>query len=110
MTYTRIRLPREKKAGTSPINLTSLIDIMTILLVFIVVKMGTDAITDFSSSDLTLPQSFSSRVPRNMDDMVVVSIGKQGVVECNRAIHVTGTDRRVTEHGSFLLSSPKPEA
>jgi len=89
MRQIRVNLPHRNNSGSGFINLTSLIDIMTILLVFIVLRMGTGGVTDFSTNDLTLPPSFSSEVPQEMEDMVVVSVGKEGVVVDNNPVMTT---------------------
>ena len=85
----RISLSQKKSSRRGMVTITSLIDIMTILLIFLIYNLSDEALTDFSSADLTLPSSFTSVRPAEMESMVVVGVGKSGVVVDNNPVMTT---------------------
>ena len=59
------------------INMTPLIDIMLVLLI---IFMVTSSVSVESGLDIELPKSTSSKKPQNIDDVIIVSISKNGEI------------------------------
>jgi biopolymer transport protein ExbD len=85
----RVLLAQKKPAHRGMITVTSLIDIMTILLIFLIYNISDEALTDLSSTDLSLPHSFSSERSQEVSSTVVVAAGKAGVVVDNNPVMTT---------------------
>jgi len=72
----RIKRMSRNKAGVPKMNLTSLMDVFTILVFFLLVNSGQSEILD-APNEMTLPESAVESRPR---ETVVVSISTAGVV------------------------------
>lgn len=87
------------RRASAEINLTPLIDILFLVLVFLVV---TASFTDRTVLPLTLPQAATADTVRPPPDGVLIVIDADGVVSIDGAIHDPDGVRRV------LASAPDP--
>lgn len=73
----------EEEAITSELNITAMMDMMTILLVFLLKSFGANAANITTNEDLVVPQSTSAH---KVDELVAVTITAKQILVGDRAV------------------------
>jgi biopolymer transport protein ExbD len=81
-------MPRRKGPEEAKLNITSLMDIMTIILVFLLKSYSTEDIQIAPSDDLRLPVSTSSKPPQLAVNTVISKVGI--IVDGVKVVDVSG--------------------
>ncbi len=106
------RMDKKEEEGVSDLNINSLMDILTILLVFLLKSYATDPLTIEPSSDLQIPNSNALLKP---EATVSVTVSKTAIIVDNKAIpglelkdgKVDASQKRGGEDSYFLIQLNK---
>lgn len=97
---------KDKPGGSGNININSLMDILTIMLVFLLKSYATDPINITPGSDLDIPKSTSMLKPAAT---VMVTVSKSAIVVDNQPVlvikdgKVEASQKRGGEDGYFII-------
>jgi len=97
---------KDKDEGFSDININSLMDILTIMLVFLLKSYATDPINITPGSDLDIPKSSSMLKP---EATVMVTVSKSAIIVDNQPVlvikdgKVEAAQKRGGEDGYFII-------
>lgn|GEM_PF-4474451 len=86
MSAIRLNIGGRTREAPKTLSLTALIDIMTILLIFLIYNISDEAMSSIRTDDLSLPITSSGQRPDSMETMVVLAISQQSVTVDNRLV------------------------